>query len=62
MLIIKTEDYKPGINRIRQRLDDFDKERAVKFDEGYQVEVTEEEAERIRKGWFTVVTKEEDNG
>ena len=62
MLIIKTDNYKPGINRIRQRLEGFDKERSVEFDKGYQIEVSEEEMERINKGWFTVVTKEDNDG
>ena len=61
MLIIKTDGYRPGINRIRGKLSDLDKGRSVKFDEGYTIEVSEEELERINKGWFTVVTKIEDD-
>jgi hypothetical protein len=51
MTITKSEKYKVGICGIRAMLDG-DKEKAMKFEEGLPIDVTDEQYERISKlGW-----------
>lgn len=60
-IIKKTEKYKVGIGGIRAMLGG-DKQKAIEFENGNQVEVTPDEFKRIKKFDWCVLIEEEENG